>query len=371
MPPRAHLAEVQADGVELTFWNQSRCEHPPVDWNRDDLEHSALSWRFCLHYMEYLEVFGDEAFETWVLDWIDQNPPYEPDYWRYGWHSYPLSIRCLVWMQQIAVRRERLSATFRERAVRSLSMQLHFLERNLEQDVLGNHLLKNLKTLLWASQFFDGSVAERWGQQAERLLERELREQVLADGLHYERTPAYHSQVFVDLLEIYSVLPDGPCRRRLEELLPRMAQALADLTHPDGLPSLFNDGGLHMSYAPAVCLAAWRRLSGQQVQPRDRFALHEAGYFGMRGEHDYVVVDCGPVSPDFLPAHAQGDILSFEWTVGRQRVVIDAGVFQYDAGGASSPEPEYTHAQHRYHRRGRPMRILGDASHVASGTGTG
>jgi hypothetical protein len=38
--------------------------------------------------------------------------------------------------------------------------QLVFLERNLETDICGNHLIKNIKALIWASAYFTGPFAE-------------------------------------------------------------------------------------------------------------------------------------------------------------------------------------------------------------------
>ena len=116
-----------------------------------------------VHYMEYLEVLDDDRFTRIVLDWIAENPLAAPGSWRIAWNSYALSLRTLVWMQQLATRGDRLEAGFRETACRSLVQQLRFLLRRLETDIGGNHLIKNAKTLLWASRFFAGEEAARWG----------------------------------------------------------------------------------------------------------------------------------------------------------------------------------------------------------------
>src|SRR5204863_8596471 len=114
--------------------------------------------------------------------------------------------------------------------------------------------------------------------------------------------------------------------------LARMAQALVDLTHPGGLPSLFNDAGQHSAYSAAACLQAWKAMGGTSVAPRPVFALSDAGYFGARDGGSFVLADCGPIAPDHLPAHGHGDILSFEWTLAGQPIVVDAGVFEHAAG---------------------------------------
>jgi uncharacterized heparinase superfamily protein len=46
----------------------------------------------------------------------------------------------------------------------------------------------------------------------------------------------------------------------------------------------------------------------------------------------YFLADCGPIGPDFLPAHGHGDVLSFEWDVEGLRIVVDPGVCEYHEG---------------------------------------
>lgn len=42
--------------------------------------------------------------------------------------------------------------------------------------------------------------------------------------------------------------------------------------------------------------------------------------------------DCGPPGPPDLPAHVHADALSYELAVGGQRVVVDGGMHDYEAG---------------------------------------
>ena len=111
-------------------------------------------------------------------------------------------------------------------AIESLAAQLIFLEANLETDIGGNHLIKNIKALIWASAFFQGPDAARWRKLGLDLLARELTAQILTDGVHYERSPSYHCQRLADLLE---------CRHALgAETPPALDAALrAILQSPD------------------------------------------------------------------------------------------------------------------------------------------
>jgi uncharacterized heparinase superfamily protein len=231
----------------------------------------------------------------------------------------------------------------REAMHHSLVGQLAFLAVNLEQDLGGNHLIKNIKALTWGSVYFNGDAADQWRGKGVALLRAALAEQVLADGMHFERSPSYHAQVFADLLECRAALGHDPCAGDLDATLHRMAQVVADLAHPDGGPALFNDAGMTMCYAPQSCLDAYSRMFGRHPKPRAVFAYPDAGFFGCRIGTDAFIADCGPIGADSLPAHAHGDVLSCEWSVAGQRIFVDQGVFEYVAGPKRSAARSTAH----------------------------
>lgn len=328
LPPRSGRIRMDAGSYRLCLLNETR-HFDKLEWAIRDVSHL---WFFNLHYMEYLEEVSNAQFEVLVLDWIDKNPAYGPGYWLGNWNAFVLSIRAVVWLQQYALRETELGEVFKTRMLDSVVQQTRFLRENLELDLCGNHLLKNLKALIWAGRFFASAEAQGWLKLGEERLLQELKEQILPDGLHYELSPAYHAQVFVDLLECYQCLEDGPCKTELHHRLCLAAQALADTTHPDGYCSQFNDGGLAMAYKPEKCLAAWVQLAGGHIQAQSVVALESAGFYGLRSGLDYLLIDCGPIGPDYLPGHGHGDIFAFEWSLEGQRLVVDTGVFEYSEG---------------------------------------
>lgn len=281
------------------------------------------------HAMVALESANDADLAQNIEDWIEATPPFGPNYWKGAWGSHALSLRVVVWMQQIAARRERLAPGLVRLANRSLVQQLRFLERNLELDLGGNHLIKNAKALLWAGCYFGGAEGERWSVIGARHLLRQLHEQILLDGMHSERSASYHAQVFADLCECASIVRGA----EIERALAAMAQVLVDMTHPDGGCSLMGDGGLNMAYSTAELISVYERLGGNRPATSEIISMPHAGYYGLRVGEDLTLIDCGAISPDHLPAHGHGDALSFEWTVGGQRMIVDAGVLQYEAGG--------------------------------------
>lgn len=231
-------------GWRFTFVGRSVDTGEAIDWqaNPDQL------WCMNLHYMEYLEELDRDTGIALIRQWIAANPPWRPDYWRDSWNSYALSLRVVVWMQRLGAREVDLADPDIRRVVASLAAQLDFLLKNLERDLGGNHLIKNIKALAWGGAFFTGPFGQKLRDRALQLLAREIPRQILPDGMHYERSSSYHAQVFADLIETRVALGD----QALDPVLARMAQVVAMLTHPDGGPAIFNDAGLNMAYPPTI-----------------------------------------------------------------------------------------------------------------------
>ena len=331
--PRSDLMHVAGTDLVLRLPWGERPLRRPLPWGSRSAaaDSSARADLNNLHFMEYLESLDDGLAAEMLDEWIAHNPQSEPTAWRYAWRPYNLSVRVAVWLEELARRRDRLPANTVERVAASLPLQLRYLERHLETDLRGNHLIKNLRALAWGGACFAGADAERWTETARALLRDELAEQVLADGSHYERSPAYHCQVMADLLACRAAF-----RRPLPELdaaLDRMAAVLPLYTHPDGAIAPLNDGGMTMAPAPVRLAEIHARLGGRVAEPATgSFALPDAGYYGLRAPGEHMLVDCGPLGPSYLPGHGHCDLLAFEWSTGGRRIMVDQGTHQYVAG---------------------------------------
>ncbi len=249
---------------------------------------------------------GDlEETRRLVATWIEAHPPRDGD----AWHPYPLSTRVGNWIAAITLLPELASPELS----RSLWRQLERLRANVEDDVLGNHVIRNVRALVLGGTSFGAADVTRRGIE---LLRRELPEQVLRDGGHYERSPSYHLVVLRDLLEIHAASPHS----WLADAIERMRIFAAALARPDGAPALFNDGTID---APQLELPA--AADGLSV-------FGDSGFVVVREGPLWLAFRCGVPAPDFLPAHAHADALSFQlWWRGRP-VLVDPGTFTYEPG---------------------------------------
>ena len=85
-----------------------------------------------------------------------------------------MSLRIVNWLKFLARHNHALRQFSREakkrRLLESLYRQVTMLERRLEKHLLGNHLLKNVKALLFAGAWLETFDSSRWWAEGAELL---------------------------------------------------------------------------------------------------------------------------------------------------------------------------------------------------------
>jgi len=334
---RLARAEAVAEG-RFTFVGHTETLAEP-EWTRRRVSHL---WSYHLHYFAYgvdlawaWRLTGDarypRRFRELAGGWMAACPAGKGD----GWEPYPVSVRVVAWAQALLLFGDALDAPFRAAVLESLHAQAALLERRLELHVLANHLQKNLAALVTAGLLFRGRAAERWRTRGAARLWRELGEQVLGDGGHYERSPMYHLVAAGDFLETLGVLEAAGERvpEAARARVARMVEAMGALCRPDGSLHLFNDAANGEAPPLAHLAALGERLLGvRPLEARGAFALPETGYFGWADADagERILIDCGPPGPEYQPGHAHCDMLSFELDLAGAPLVVDAGVSGYE-----------------------------------------
>ncbi len=324
-----HLCSNEREKLRFTFLNEVVTFKKEIDWQ---VPEKGRLWRYNLHYFQYLLVNGGldlTSGMSLVQDWIKHNPMGTQD----AWDPYPVSLRLVNWAKFLAIN------TLPEDSLRTITHsmveQTRWLTKHLEYHLLGNHLFKNGKALVFMGTCFTGVEAERWLQKGIDIIGEELDEQVLDDGGHFERSPMYHSMILEDCLDILNILTQGELREKVLEKVGRMGAFLEAMCHPDGQISLFNDAAFGIEAEPAKLFAYYTRLTGMEVRCSGDgvIALADSGYFVFSpNTKNKMIIDCGPVGPKYQPGHAHCDTLSFELSVQGKRVIVDSGCYQYVDG---------------------------------------
>ena len=303
-------------------------------WDRTDIERL---WRYNLHYFDDLNAQGASQRRTWQRDllcrWLAQNPPTVGT----GWEPYPVSLRTVNWIKWF------LAGNAPEADwLHSLAVQVRWLRRRLEWHLLGNHLFVNAKALVYAGLYFDGDEALEWLTCGLRILERELPEQILADGGHFERSTMYHALALEDLLDLLNlVAARGDAASPAQHLLPGLRQRAATMlhwlrcmSHPDGNLGLFNDTaqGIAPDNAELEAFAARMGITAAPVPVEGVVDLSTSGYVRAARDAAVVLLDMAPIGPDYLVGHAHADSLAFELSLRGRRIVVNGGTSCYGLG---------------------------------------
>jgi uncharacterized heparinase superfamily protein len=290
-------------------------------------------WLYNLHYFDDLALPGDDAHRALqrqlISRWIVENPPAKGT----GWEPYPVSLRLANWIK-FWLAGNLPEASWHD----SLAVQVRWLTGHLEWHLLGNHLLANAKALVLAGLYFDGAEADTWLHRGLEIYARELPEQILPDGGHFELSAMYHAIILEDLLDLLNAARTYGRTEALFAALPtiidRMRNWLAAMTHPDGRPALFNDAAFGVAAARAELEGYAQRL-GLPALPASRERLRHlaaSGYVRLDRGDAAAILDLAAIGPDYLPGHAHADTLSLELSLGAERIIVNGGTSTYERG---------------------------------------
>ncbi|HEX7389745.1 MAG TPA: heparinase II/III family protein [Acidiphilium sp.] len=157
--------------------------------------------------------------------------------------------------------------------------------------------------------------------RALRFLPPEIERQILPDGTHAERSPAAHLAALQDLTEIRALLQVARAEQpaQLPGAIERMAAALRALRHGDGGLALFN--GSREDWPNLIDLV----LSQAGRTGRSAASLAESGFHRLAAGKSVVIVDAGPPPAAGLDRNAHAGTLSFEFSSGRERLIVNCG----------------------------------------------
>lgn len=333
-PLRARVAEWTPSALReprvlgpnrFRFLNRERELSFPQGWN--DAAADQL-WLYNLHYFEDLTARDAEARRTWHRELVErcvrENPPFEGR----GWDPYPLSLRIVNWIKW-ALAGETLSSAVLD----NLALSTRYLSERIEYHLLGNHLLANAKALVFAGLFFQGEEAETWVATGLALFERELDEQILADGGHFELSPMYHALILEDLLDLLNLARVYRAERleRLCDRLQPMRAWLAAMSFADGRIALFNDAafGIAPELSELDAYAARLGLPDAAAPAEGITHLAASGYVRLQRGAAVAMVDVGEIGPAYIPGHGHADVLGCEFALGAQRIIVNSGTSVY------------------------------------------
>ncbi len=316
-PAKTEALEVREGRWLFRFLNLEKTfDSAHIDWSHAEY---GMLWTYNFNYFDWLHQenikpeVGLESLSAFYRT-VDQNP--------IALHPYPTSLR-IINASKFVCKWQIQEAWLHEQFV----ADLYFLESRLEYHLLANHLLENAFAL-----YIGGIVTgeQNFLDVGRQLLEQQLQEQILDDGMHYERSPMYHIIILerlLDALNFAKALDDG-----LVELLTTNARKMTSLamnwTGLDRIP-MMQDSAYAIAPQLEEVLSYAERLLVEDM-PQIPSAFGQSGYRTLTSGALTLVANVGSIGPNYQPGHAHADELHFELYHHGQTVVTDVGVSTYE-----------------------------------------
>ena len=332
-------------------------------------------------------LFQDERYaaevEAQLGSWLDANPPGVGVNWI---NPMEVGLRAVNWIWAIGTLRgfRDLDPELERRVTRSLQSHLRHIVTNFEGSpyLRSNHYLADiLGVIALGAVLRDDPWAARWFRFARWDFARQMRKQVLPDGMSFEASLPYHGLA----LEMFLIAAHlaawrgAALTQAYQERLRRMLDLSRAVRHPNGRLPLIGDGDSgrvlpagvdrppthdnliwlgaaiatgerplegdpHEEVAWTLGLEAWERCSklGPRA-PQAPAAFPDGGVYVLRGAGTHAVVRCAGVGQNGNGGHAHNDVLSFELSMGAP-LVVDPGTYAYTSDPAARNEFRSTRA---------------------------
>lgn len=364
--PRSGIAWPMAYYADIDTLDLGRPSDVKYPW-----EISRLQWLIPLGQAYCLT--GDEKYAVFVYqtleDWIETNPCT----WGVNWACTmepAMRVFSLVWFYRIFSGAPCWAnkTNFLHKILRTVYLHLYFIRKNMElTDINGNHLTAEAAALVVGGCFFGKGVPVRWGKLGWKILQREIKLQIYADGVNFEGSTAYH-RLAGELFFIAAAFMEEQGHNIPEFYRKRMlgvANFVDSYTMPNGLsPNIgdaddgrvlpfgrqnirdhrylsklifarWGDGHVPASWRQSAeeCLWWWGAAPYTEYPIQEDVvvssAFRESGCYILRSGRDYTYIECGPIGLGGRGGHGHNDSLSIEVILNGQHLIVDPGCPDY------------------------------------------
>ncbi len=307
------------------FLNKEHHFHNEIEWNYAKF---GKLWTYNLNYFEFLnqnEISKDEGLAL-IYNYCNSITTIKD-----GLEAAPISIRALNWIKFLSKHK-----IYDKTIDTTLFMQYELLFKNIEYHLLGNHLLENGFSLLFGAYYFHN---EKFYKKAKTILQKELQEQILEDGAHFELSPMYHQLMLFRLLDCINLLSNNSYKKDesflkfLQEKAALMLGYLEQITFNNGEIPLVNDSALKVAPTTKELFEYAKRV---QIKP----ILKElsSGYHMIKNNRYELFIDAANLEASYIPGHTHSDLFNFLLYIDKKEFIVDTGVSTYESNNIRSYE---------------------------------
>ncbi|HWZ39316.1 MAG TPA: heparinase II/III family protein [Bradyrhizobium sp.] len=286
-------------------------EPPSEDW-----EVSLLGFGWLRHLRAADTALTRANARALVDDWISNPGNRRP----IGRRADVLSRRVISLLSQAPLVLGDTDSKFYRRYLRGLTREIRYLRFAMLDMPDGVPRLQVLIALCYASLCLANQA--RHIRSASRKLSDELQRQILPDGGHISRNPGALIDLLIDMLPLRqtfaarNIAPPPALLNAIDRMMPM----LRFFRHGDGTIALFNG----MSGTPSDLVATL--LAYDDTHGTPMASMPHTGFQRLDAGGTTVIMDTGPPPPPNVSHEAHAGCLSFEFSSGPSRIVINCGM---------------------------------------------
>lgn len=313
--PRTGMAILKDElfdaGRRIDFSDDGTPDGPPNAWQIHLHDHS---------WLRDLRAFGADQTPARARDllgdWLNRHSHWGPVTWR----ADILAGRVTAWLCHFRFISDGAEPEFAARFLAALTAQARHLRHAAPDQPLSVAVLRVLKARLYCDLCLRGFEKKYAGDL--KAFEREIGRQILPDGGHVERNPTSLARALEDLLDLRATLLAArqEVPETLQSAIDRAVPFLRALRHGDGTLALFNGSGAG-DRAAIDSLLAQAKARGKPLS-----SAPHSGFHRLAAGRTVVIIDAGSPPPAGADRAAHAGVLSFEMSIGKERLIVNCGV---------------------------------------------
>ena len=288
-----------------------------IDWNYGD---NGKLWTYNLNYFDFLHQpdMTEEVGLALIHDFCGKSASHKD-----GYEPYPISLRLINWVKFLS--KFKIDDA---KINNQLDQDAQRLLKQLEYHILANHLFENGFGLLFAAYYLQNNKLYK---KAKQIISAELKEQILADGAHYELAPMYHQIILFRILDAYQLVTKNNWKNQeleaeLKSAASKMLGWINAIAFENGDLPMVNDTteGIAPSRENLNNYATHLGISSTDLP------LKESGYRKMNTDNLEIFFDVGQIAPAYQPGHSHADSLQILLYKNSLPVLVDTGISTYE-----------------------------------------
>ncbi len=301
---------------EFIFLNKKKIFKNDIDWNYS--KYGKL-WCYNLNYLDFINQKQNKKSLKLIHNYISNGVKLKD-----GRESYPTSLRIINLIKFISK-----NDIYDTKIIEFIKNDTSYLFNNLEYHILGNHLLENLFSLWFSCHLFENHLLIK---KTKKLLFKQLNEQILDDGAHFELSPMYHNIILSKLLDCISIAKSNPRKwhanlvQFCEDIAQKMLGWSFKLSIEKNKITRINDSidGIAFNYDQLNDYAKKLYVNKKEI------FLNESGIRILKCNNITSVIDISEISPSYQPGHSHADTFNYILYLNKHPIVVDLGISTYE-----------------------------------------